>query len=941
MAAEDLEFRIRADNSEAIGPIEEVGAASTLAALKIEAANLKVEKATAAVARAVERYGADSLQAREAQNRLGQASARLARSLETVDDAAEEASEGVDGFGVALAGVGAIATAGLAAGIVKAMDIEAGTDKLQAQLGATAEEAERYGETAGEVYAGAFGESMEDVNDAIKNVTQNIGQLGDEGDSSLQNTTQNVLSLSEAFGVDLFGSTKAVGTLIRTGLAKDANEALDLITRGLQKIPGAEEDLIDTLTEYAVQFQALGLTGPQALAFINSAMQGGARNTDLAADALKEFNLRARDLGNTDAQGALEKLGLNAEETARKIAGGGSSASAALVDILTRLRAVPDAADRSTLATALLGTQAEDLQEALFAVDPAQFAAGLGEIDGAANELSATLGDNGKAKVEAYSRQLEMLAANAAGVSGPVGAAAAVTVAFGGAALSGAGATAQIVTAITAMGGVGGIITATSARMSALGVTTARARAAALGLGTAVAVVGTAAAAVEIGEFVGEMQVAEPATQKLSMALEGLADNGDLGQAGLELFAKGMGPFRKEAESTGQALERFGTDAFNALDQGWDARLGRWQSFGSAQSEFRKETEQLDKSFAAMAANGNLDQATESFDMFVKAGTEAGVPLAVLEKQFPKYQAAVASAGKEAGLAAAFSNDLAAGNDKVAASAQVATVSLDELTAETSEYAGVALDGRDAARGYESAIDGAAAAAKGSKKTLDISTEAGRTNAEALDGIASSGLKLAQTLVDGGGTQKQFRDQLVRTRSDLIKAGERFGLTRGQARRYADSILKIPSKATTRVSAPGVQSSRESVNRLIGKIYEINGKTYTYTIQERIVSDDRRDAAMANRGRRATGGPVYAGQSYLVGENGPELFRPLNQGVIDSTATTMGANYGATGGGGGVATVVLSVESGGTDMERMFVEMIRQHVRIKGQGDVQTALGRN
>jgi hypothetical protein len=57
-------------------------------------------------------------------------------------------------------------------------------------------------------------------------------------------------------------------------------------------------------------------------------------------------------------------------------------------------------------------------------------------------------------------------------------------------------------------------------------------------------------------------------------------------------------------------------------------------------------------------------------------------------------------------------------------------------------------------------------------------------------------------------------------------------------------------------------------------------------------------------GFRALGGPVQAGQSYIVGERGPELFRPNNSGRIvpnHSLKSGTGASFGS-----GAAAVVLS-----------------------------------
>lgn len=959
MAIEPLEFdAIFKDKGVADG-MKDIATESAKTSTAITAANLRVEKSQAALSKAVDKGGKDSLQARTAANNLAIANEKLAATLKKTEAAAEESAGGVDGFKIALAGVATVATAGLAAGVVKAMDIEAGTDKLTAQLGATSEESARYGQQAGELYASAYGDSLGDVNEAIRNVVQNIGKLGDEGDSSLKNVTANVLSLSQAFDVDLFESTKAVGTLIRTGLAKDANDALNLITVGFQKIPGAQEDLLDTLTEYAVQFQALGLTGPQALAFINSAMQGGARNTDLAADALKEFNLRSRDLTNTGAQAALEQLGFSAKDTARQIAGGGTSASAALVDILTRLKAVPDAATRSTLATALLGTQAEDLQAALFAVDPATFASGLGDIEGAANGLSTELGDNGASKVESYQRKLELLSASAANLPGPIGAAAAVTTAFGGAALGGAASVGQIAAATKDLGGVRGIITSTSTQMGRLGATTANAAKAARLLGPALAVVGVAAVADELGDYIGKMQVADQPTDKLADSLKELGTSGKLGEAGLGLFQRSgvFGLVHDDADNTADALSRFGIQVNNAFGNDLSSKLTRATDFGKSLGQLKETAAQLDAGFASLASSGNLDAAGDGYDKFIAKGRESGASLQELQGLFPKYQAAVASAGKESALAAQFSGQFADKTTATGKAAATATISLEDLTKATQDYGNAALDGREAARGYEAAIDDAASAAKANGKGLDINTEKGRANAEALDQIAGSGLKLAQQLVDNGGTQADFRESLVKTRGDLIKAGTRFGLTKDAAKRYADSILKIPKRASTTISS-NADSQAAHIKALAARIRGLPDGRFTVT--EVLLSENRRDTATANRGpgsvgRRAAGGNVTGGVAYRVGERGEETFVPKQDGFIlpegkkpgmadldkyrrSAKDIVKGIDTGGYHPPLTRAAQSLVVQADGSRASAALVGILREAIR-SGGGDVQAVLG--
>ncbi|MGV1010410.1 MAG: hypothetical protein ACOYBY_17725 [Dermatophilaceae bacterium] len=85
-------------------------------------------------------------------------------------------------------------------------------------------------------------------------------------------------------------------------------------------------------------------------------------------------------------------------------------------------------------------------------------------------------------------------------------------------------------------------------------------------------------------------------------------------------------------------------------------------------------------------------------------------------------------------------------------------------------------------------------------------------------------------------------------------------------------------------------------------------------------------------GRAATGGP--RGNQVLVGESGPEVVN-LPTG---STVYPNGNRRIMGGGGGGVAEVRLMVSSGGTQLDRLLVEVLRKSIRSAG-GNVQVVLG--
>jgi hypothetical protein len=81
--------------------------------------------------------------------------------------------------------------------------------------------------------------------------------------------------------------------------------------------------------------------------------------------------------------------------------------------------------------------------------------------------------------------------------------------------------------------------------------------------------------------------------------------------------------------------------------------------------------------------------------------------------------------------------------------------------------------------------------------------------------------------------------------------------------------------------------------------------------------------ARAIRGRRAMGGPVGPGGSYLVGERGPELFTPTSSGNITANS--------ALGGGGNTVTINVN---GGDPMQ--VVKALQTYVRTIGPVPVNT-----
>jgi phage-related minor tail protein len=364
--------------------------------------------------------------------RLSEAGTRAGEDLgNNLGDAADTKVKGIGGRlgeliggnlkGALLGGVAAVAaaaaTVGIAAGVALAAALKTSiegalaqqtlTSKLAAQLGLNPQEAARAGKLAGSVYAQNYGESWEQVNDALRHVSLDLGDLRKASDDSVTGMTENVLNLAAAYDQDVGGVTRALSKMLSTGLVKDAKQGFDLLTRGFQVGADQAEDFLDTMNEYSTKFRDVGVDGPHAIGMISQALKAGARDGDLAADAIKEFAIRSKD-GSTTSEAGFKSLGFNAKQMFATFAKGGPDADKAMKQVLDRLKAMKDPLEQNATATALFGTQAEDLGQALYAIDPTTAVAALGQVDGAAQQLGDTLGNTVQGKIDSFKRTVEV-----------------------------------------------------------------------------------------------------------------------------------------------------------------------------------------------------------------------------------------------------------------------------------------------------------------------------------------------------------------------------------------------------------------------------------------------------------------------------------------------------------------------------------------------------
>lgn len=347
---------------------------------------------------------------------------------------------------------------------------------------------------------------------------------------------------------------------------------------------------------------------------------------------------------------------------------------------------------------------------------------------------------------------------------------------------------------------------------------------------------------------------------------------------------------------------------------------------------------------ALVAAGGNTEdlgfqKAMETSQAYKGALEDLAPSVGAAVAENERLAAATAKSGTAAdgstpqiAGAAEATEDLAEGGEDAADAAENLAKALDALNGPT-------LDVRDATRQYQEAMDAAVAAAAENGQTLDINTEAGRKNAEALDGVATSAMEQANAIYNSTGSYEGFRTSLESARGSLFDQAKAFGMTDEEARAYVDTVLRIPDEAATGLELQNYDRTRDQLidvfNRVAaippGKTVNMQALTAEATEQLRqlgfkvdLLPDGtvnvtaeteqaKKDLAAltATRtvkivaetvggtfgslataaggkkpGERAVGGSVWPGEPFLVGEKGPELVTFGRNGYVTPAGQT-------------------------------------------------------
>ncbi|QXE36213.1 phage tail tape measure protein [Streptomyces sp. GMY02] len=396
------------------------------------------------------------------------------------------------------------------------------------------------------------------------------------------------------------------------------------------------------------------------------------------------------------------------------------------------------------------------------------------------------------------------------------------------------------VTAMTGLIGVGGLlgtamllllprIMTVRRELVALGVTSARTRAAMGGLARIGGVVAVLAAVTYgVSELKKAMRDAPPSTDKLANSL---LDFGKKGKASGEIakaFGKDLGQFGEAVKQIAHPglQDRLNhiTESVKLLD---DADLG----FGEKTMELAEARDligSLDQALAQLVQSGAQDQAAAAFDRFAVEAEKGGTSAEKLLTLLPGYTDALAATDTQGKLAAGSQGEL--GNELAMTAEEMADqkTAAEELADSLKILNGTSIGAAEGEISFRSSLADLTGAVKDNGRSLDVTTEKGRAVKGAFLDAAKAAMAHAEAVSEQSGTVEAGQAVLEQDIAILKRTMDQAGFTDKQIRELTDAYAQLPGTAETAVTSPGARKAAADLAELRERVMAVPpGKTIT------------------------------------------------------------------------------------------------------------------
>lgn len=295
-----------------------------------------------------------------------------------------------------------------------------------------------------------------------------------------------------------------------------------------------------------------------------------------------------------------------------------------------------------------------------------------------------------------------------------------------------------------------------------------------------------------------------------------LLGTGSAGQD-LESIFTGKGNFFNglDVDGLGEAFRIIGDPSISDNVDQTISKILTLGSRGSSNMEFvTKNFEQLDGALTNMVKSGNAEQAADTYEILAQKAEEAGIPVEKLAEIFPQYASALRLADAESKNAVKGADGTATAYENAAKAAKEAADAVDDWYDSLVAAGMVQLNEREALRALEESFAQADEIITKNGKTLDETTEKGRENGRALDGIAEATYRTMEAQRENGASTAELSKTMEAGREQFIKNAIAAGMNADEAKRLADELNLVPGSVYVQFNS--------NTDSLAGKLKEIH-----------------------------------------------------------------------------------------------------------------------
>jgi hypothetical protein len=256
---------------------------------------------------------------------------------------------------------------------------------------------------------------------------------------------------------------------------------------------------------------------------------------------------------------------------------------------------------------------------------------------------------------------------------------------------------------------------------------------------------------------------------------------------------------------------------------------------------------------------------------------------------------------------------------------------------------------------FQQAIDDATDGIKENGKNLDLNTEKGRKNRELLNGIVDSTLRRVEAEGKAGASTDRLNGLMDEGAVAFARNARAAGMTEKEIDAYTKTVFGVPASRVTKLNADkkaadkniaslraklddkgltkerrakitaDIKKALENKAKIQREIDGLRGNVVTVRVnkEEHRYTIVHPPKVLQEKGR-ANGGPVYAGESYIVGDGGrEELFVPATDGRILPHVPSLASSQPAAGGSGfSVGTMYVTIDASSVEQLRHVVDLM-------------------